>query len=111
MAAFTPYKWHSVPDTSFVSNEAGGCFILSLENRDKLIPHETTQLIGNFPNYGPGFGINGYDLAICDECNKSRGSWAGQVRTYNTIDKKYKDDQATYTALSGATDGFNFLVL
>lgn len=33
IAAFTPYKWHSVPDWQYVGNPKGGCFILSLDNK------------------------------------------------------------------------------
>jgi hypothetical protein len=64
IAAFTPYKWHSVPDNQFVSNPAGGSFILALDLKEKLIPVETTYLIKIDSGYGPIFG-GGCDMVHC----------------------------------------------
>jgi hypothetical protein len=92
IAAFTPYKWHSVPNDQFVSNPAGGSFILALDLKEKLIPVETTQLIYNYPNNGPTFG-GGCDVYISDQCNSNSSSHAGLISTYNTADRKYKCNQ------------------
>ena len=111
IAAFTPYKWHSVPNYQFVSNPAGGSFILALDLKEKLIPVETTKLICNNSGWGPGFGgVNGYDMVIGDQCNNNNNSWAGCIFTYNTADRKYQNNQQAYAALSGATNGHKFRV-
>jgi hypothetical protein len=73
-------------------NPAGGSFILALDLKEKLIPVETTYLIKNRSGYGPIFG-GGCDMVIADQCNSNSKSWAGCISTYNTADRKYKDNQ------------------
>lgn len=89
----TKVRWDVT--VSWNGNAAGGCFILALENREKFLPHKTNKLINNNLNWGPIFG-GGCDLAICDECNKFPNSWAGQIDTYNTGDKKYKNNKMAW---------------
>jgi hypothetical protein len=92
IAAFNPYKWHSIPDGKSGGNHAGGSFILALDLQEKLIPINTAHLVSNVPSYGPVFG-SGCDMAIGDQCNSNSNSQAGLISTYNTADLKYKHNQ------------------
>lgn len=92
IAAFTPYKWHSVPHGQYVSNPAGGSFIIALDQREKLILIDTTKVIYNNSSWGPLFG-GGCDMQIADECDSNTKSYAGNIQSYNTVDRKYKSNQ------------------
>lgn len=74
------------------------------------MPIDTRYLIANVNFSGPMFG-NGFDLAIYDQCNVSNNSFTCAGISYNTIDYKYKNDQASWTALSGSSNGRNFRVV
>jgi hypothetical protein len=73
-----------------------------------MVPNSDSNLIYCHTGYGPAFG-GGFDIYLCDNCNSSNSSAANFPHSYNVDGpNKYANGQASYTALIGATNGYNF---
>jgi hypothetical protein len=85
----------------------GGCFILALDLKEKLVPVNRNHLICNNLDYGPWFGDN--DM-VYDQCDIFESSFAGLISSYNTEDRKYQNNWEAYKSISGATESYKFKV-
>lgn len=86
-------------------------FLFSLDLREKMVPVTDKFLIYCCRGSGPVFG-SGCDLVISDSCHTNSKSSAIFPCTYNKEGpNKYVNNQNSYTAFSGATNGYNFRVV
>ena len=110
VAGFTHYTWNQVNNNA-VNDSGRRAFLLQLDLLQKMVPVSDKNLIYCHTTLGPAFGGGSPDIWASDNCNTSNTSWANFPTNYNVEGpNKYTNSQASYTAMCGATNGYNFKV-
>ena len=101
--------WHSKGEY-VVFEPNSGCFIFSLDLKEKFIPFNGKELIYCHSNFGPTFG-GGYDIYISDRCNETNDSYAYFPSRYNRPGvKQLQRNQETYRQFVGEEEGYNMQI-
>lgn len=112
MAGFTPLTWFG--ENIFKNDETNQSFLLSLDEKIKMILNNKTKAIYCSQSCGPTFGgeshmfqlINHYDLQIGDKCNVNNTSCFNFPRSY-----QFYQRSADIEVMAGTAKGKKFKIV
>ena len=109
IAGYTFYRWNEAIN-NYYSNVGKQTYLLQLDIKQKYIPVSDKNLIYCHNGYGPTFG-GGHDLYISNNCDTNNSSYCNFPTIYNGEGPhRYNNNQISYQAICGATNGKNFIV-
>ena len=109
IGGYTPVKWESHQSGQYKEDASGESFLFSVSLNEKYPVIDKQKATYQHKDYGPifGGGGNGCDLYLSDKCN-ANNNVANFPTSYNN--GKYQNNQQSYTAFTGQTNGYNFKV-
>ncbi len=82
------------------------CFLFSVDLKQKMDIVNIDTAVFNNKTCGPIFGD--FDLCLSDACNANKSSYSYFPHSYNFTAKPYTQNQQSWTAFCGATNGTTF---
>ncbi len=112
IGGYNPYGWSSEMHGKFTVDQQKKCFLFSVDLKQKMDIVNTNYAVYNSKTWGPTFGCSIVcDLYLSDACNANKGSHSYFPNSYNFTAKPYANNQQSWTAFCGATNGRNFGVI
>ena len=108
IGGYTPVKWESPQSWKYKEDASGESFLFSVSLNEKYPVTNKQYATCQSKDYGPTFGSGQCDLYLYDKCNANNSSQAYFPHSYNN--GKYQNNQQSYTAFSGQTNGYQFKV-
>ncbi len=107
IGGYNPYGWSSEMNGNYTVDQQKKCFLFSVDLKQKMDIVDINKAAYNSKTYGPTFG-GGHDLYLSDACNANKNSRSTFPYSYNFTAKPYTNNQQSWTAFCGATNGNYF---